>query len=180
MSDNTNQNAAPEQELSEILQVRRDKLAALQQEGRDPFQITKFDVSHHSSDVLAHFAELEGREVSVAGRMMVKRVMGKASFCKLQDREGLLQIYVSRDGIGPDEYALFKKMDIGDIIGVTGTVFQTKTGETTVHADSLTLLSKSLKPLPEKFHGLTDVDARYRQRYVDLIVNPNVRDTFIA
>ena len=179
MSDNTNQNAAPEQELSEILQVRRDKLAALQQEGRDPFQITKFDVSHHSSDVLAHFAELEGREVSVAGRMMVKRVMGKASFCKLQDREGLLQIYVSRDGIGPDEYALFKKMDIGDIIGVTGTVFQTKTGETTVHADSLTLLSKSLKPLPEKFHGLTDVDARYRQRYVDLIVNPNVRDTFI-
>ena len=112
MSDNTNQNAAPEQELSEILQVRRDKLAALQQEGRDPFQITKYEVSHHSTEVLAHFAELEGKEVSVAGRMMVKRVMGKASFCKLQDREGLLQIYVARDGIGPDEYALFKKMDI--------------------------------------------------------------------
>ena len=179
MSDNPNLSAVPEQELSEILQVRRDKLAALQQEGRDPFQITKYEVSHHSTEVLAHFAELEGKEVSVAGRMMVKRVMGKASFCKLQDREGLLQIYVARDGIGPDEYALFKKMDIGDIIGVTGTVFQTKTGETTVHADSLTLLSKSLKPLPEKFHGLTDVDARYRQRYVDLIVNPNVRDTFI-
>lgn len=179
MSDNPNLSAAPEQELSEILQVRRDKLAALQQEGRDPFQITKYDVSHHSTDVLAHFAELEGKEVSVAGRMMVKRVMGKASFCKLQDREGQLQVYVARDGIGPDEYALFKKMDIGDIVGVTGTVFQTKTGETTVHADSLTLLSKSLKPLPEKFHGLTDVDARYRQRYVDLIVNPNVRDTFI-
>lgn len=179
MSDMPNGNTAPEQELSEILQIRRDKLTALQQEGRDPFLITKYDVSHHSSDVLAHFEELEGREVSLAGRMMVKRVMGKASFCKIQDREGLIQVYVARDGIGEEPYAAFKKMDIGDIIGVTGTVFQTKTGETTIHADSLTLLSKSLKPLPEKFHGLTDVDARYRQRYVDLIANPNVRDTFI-
>ena len=179
MSENPNVNAAPQQELSEILQVRRDKLAALQQEGRDPFLITKYDVTHHSTDVTANFAELEGKEVSVAGRLMVKRVMGKASFCKIQDREGILQIYVARDAIGQEEYAAFKKMDIGDIIGVTGAVFQTKTGETTVHAATLTLLSKSLKPLPEKFHGLTDVDARYRQRYVDLIVNPNVRDTFI-
>ena len=161
------------------LQVRRDKLAALQQEGRDPFLITKYDVTHHSTEVVEGFAALEGKAVSVAGRLMVKRVMGKASFCKIQDREGILQIYVARDSVGQEEYAAFKKLDIGDIVGVTGAVFQTKTGETTVHAASLTLLSKSLKPLPEKFHGLTDVDARYRQRYVDLIANPNVRDTFI-
>ena len=178
MSENPN-NAAPQQELSEILQVRRDKLSALQQEGRDPFLITRFDVSHHSTDVLANFDALEGQEVSVAGRLMVKRVMGKASFCKIQDREGVLQIYVARDAIGQEAYADFKKMDIGDIVGVTGTVFRTKTGETSVHAAAMTLLTKSLKPLPEKWHGLTDVDARYRQRYVDLIVNPNVRDTFI-
>ena len=179
MSENPNVNAAPQQELSEILQVRRDKLAALQQEGRDPFLITKYDVTHHSTEVVEGFAALEGKAVSVAGRLMVKRVMGKASFCKIQDREGILQIYVARDSVGQEEYAAFKKLDIGDIVGVTGAVFQTKTGETTVHAASLTLLSKSLKPLPEKFHGLTDVDARYRQRYVDLIANPNVRDTFI-
>ena len=172
-------NTAPEKELSEILQIRRDKLSALQQEGKDPFQITRFDVSHHSTDVLEHYAELEGKEVSVAGRLMVKRVMGKASFCKIQDREGLIQVYAARDSLGQDEYAAFKKMDIGDIVGVSGTVFQTKTGETTIHADKMTLLSKSLKPLPEKFHGLTDVDAHYRQRYVDLIVNPYVRETFI-
>ena len=178
MSDNR-VNAAPEQELSEILQIRRDKLAALQAEGNDPFLITKFDVSHHSSEILADFEALEGKEVTVAGRLMVKRVMGKASFCKLQDREGLIQVYVARDAIGQEPYAAFKKLDIGDIVGVSGTVFRTKTGETTIHASALTLLSKSLKPLPEKFHGLTDVDARYRQRYVDLIVNPNVRDTFI-
>ena len=171
--------AAAEQELSEILQIRRDKLAALQEAGRDPFRITRFDVTHHSSEVCADFAALEGKDVSVAGRMMVKRVMGKASFCKIQDREGVLQCYVARDSIGEEEYAAFKKLDIGDIIGVTGFVFRTKTGETTVHATALTLLSKSLKPLPEKFHGLTDVDARYRQRYVDLIANPEVRDTFI-
>ena len=178
MSDNR-VNPAPEQELSEILQIRRDKLAALQAEGNDPFLITKFDVSHHSSEILAGFETLEGKEVTVAGRLMVKRVMGKASFCKLQDREGLIQVYVARDAIGQEPYAAFKKLDIGDIVGVSGTVFRTKTGETTIHAAALTLLSKSLKPLPEKFHGLTDVDARYRQRYVDLIVNPNVRDTFI-
>ena len=166
------------QELSEILQVRRDKLAALQAAGSDPFQITKFDVSHHSREVVENYASLEGKTVSVAGRMMVKRVMGKASFCKIQDREGMIQCYVSRDDLGAD-YAAFKKLDIGDIVGISGFVFQTKTGEVTVHAEKLTLLSKSLKPLPEKFHGLTDVDVRYRQRYVDLIVNPEVRDTFI-
>ena len=173
-----NEELKPAQELSEILQVRRDKLAALQAAGNDPFQITKFDVSHHSREVVENYASLEGKTVSIAGRMMVKRVMGKASFCKIQDREGMIQCYVSRDDLG-EEYAAFKKLDIGDIVGVTGFVFQTKTGEVTVHAEKLTLLSKSLKPLPEKFHGLTDVDVRYRQRYVDLIVNPEVRDTFI-
>ena len=173
-----NEELKPAQELSEILQVRRDKLAALQAAGSDPFQITKFDVSHHSREVVENYASLEGKTVSVAGRMMVKRVMGKASFCKIQDREGMIQCYVSRDDLGED-YAAFKKLDIGDIVGISGFVFQTKTGEVTVHAEKLTLLSKSLKPLPEKFHGLTDVDVRYRQRYVDLIVNPEVRDTFI-
>ena len=177
MNEERNQ-AAAAQELSEILQVRRDKLAALQEAGRDPFRITKYAVSHHSREVVENYAALEGKDVSVAGRMMVKRVMGKASFCKLQDREGMIQCYVSRDDLGED-YAAFKKLDIGDIIGVSGFVFQTKTGEVTIHVTKLTLLSKSLKPLPEKFHGLTDVDVRYRQRYVDLIVNPEVRDTFI-
>ena len=171
--------AVSEQELSEILQIRRDKLKALQDAGQDPFQITRYDVTHHSTEVVADYAALEGKDVSVAGRMMVKRVMGKASFCKIQDREGVLQIYVARDAIGEEPYAAFKKLDIGDIIGVKGYVFQTKTGEVTVHATALTLLSKSLKPLPEKFHGLTDVDSRYRQRYVDLIANPEVRSTFI-
>ena len=171
--------AVSEQELSEILQIRRDKLKALQDAGQDPFQITRYDVTHHSTEVVADYAALEGKDVSVAGRMMVKRVMGKASFCKIQDREGVLQIYVARDAIGEEPYAAFKKLDIGDIIGVKGYVFQTKTGEVTVHATALTLLSKSLKPLPEKFHGLTDVDSRYRQRYVDLIANPEVRATFI-
>ena len=168
-----------EKELSEILQVRRDKLSALQDAGKDPFVITKFDVSHHSREVLDNFDALEGKDVSVAGRLMVKRVMGKASFCKIQDREGLIQCYASRDSLGEEAYAGFKKLDIGDIVGVKGFVFRTKTGETTIHATELTLLSKSLKPLPEKWHGLTDVDIRYRQRYVDLIVNPDVRDTFI-
>lgn len=171
--------AAEAAELSEILRIRREKLAALQEAGRDPFVITRFDVSHHSSEVVSGFDALEGADVSVAGRMMVKRVMGKASFCKIQDRNGLLQCYVARDSIGEEEYAAFKKLDIGDIVGVRGFVFKTKTGEVSVHAKSVTLLSKSLKPLPEKFHGLTDVDARYRRRYIDLIVNPEVRDTFI-
>ncbi|MBR0355139.1 MAG: lysine--tRNA ligase [Oscillospiraceae bacterium] len=168
-----------EQELSEILQIRRDKLAALQQAGKDPFAVTRYEVSHHSTEVAAGFEELENQDVSVAGRMMVKRVMGKASFCKIQDREGTLQCYVARDSIGEEAYAAFKKLDIGDIIGLKGFVFKTRTGEVTVHARELTLLSKSLKPLPEKFHGLTDVDLRYRQRYLDLIVNPEVRSTFI-
>ena len=178
---NENPNRAPEsvQELSEILQVRRDKLAALQQAGKDPFTITKFDVSHHSVDVTAGFDHLENQTVRIAGRMMVKRVMGKASFFKIQDREGVLQCYAARDSLGEENYAEFKKMDIGDILGIEGFVFKTKTGEVTVHAKSVTLLSKSLKPLPEKFHGLTDVDARYRRRYLDLIVNPEVRSTFI-
>ena len=167
------------QELSEILQIRRDKLKALQEAGRDPFAITKYEVSHHSTEVADRYDELENQDVSVAGRMMVKRVMGKASFCKLQDREGMIQCYVARDSIGEEAYAAFKKMDIGDILGVEGFVFKTKTGEVTVHARNVTLLSKSLKPLPEKFHGLTDVDARYRRRYLDLIVNPEVRSTFI-
>ena len=179
MSEEQVSRPVTEQELSEILQIRRDKLAALQADGRDPFAITKFEVSHHSTEVVAGFDALENRDVSVAGRMMVKRVMGKASFCKIQDREGMLQCYVARDSVGEEEYAAFKKMDIGDILGVEGFVFKTKTGEVTVHARRVTLLSKSLKPLPEKFHGLTDVDARYRRRYLDLIVNPEVRDTFI-
>ena len=179
MSEEQVRRPETEQELSEILQIRRDKLTALQEAGRDPFAITKFNVTHHSTDVAANFDTLENQDVSVAGRMMVKRVMGKASFCKIQDREGTLQCYVARDSIGEEEYAAFKKMDIGDILGIEGFVFKTKTGEVTVHAKRVTLLSKSLKPLPEKFHGLTDVDARYRRRYLDLIVNPEVRSTFI-
>ncbi len=179
MNENQNLNPESAQELSEILRVRRDKLTALQQAGKDPFTITKFDVSHHSVDVTANFETLENQTVRIAGRMMVKRVMGKASFFKIQDREGLLQCYAARDSLGEENYAEFKKMDIGDILGIEGFVFKTKTGEVTVHAKSVTLLSKSLKPLPEKFHGLTDVDARYRRRYLDLIVNPEVRSTFI-
>ena len=179
MNENQNRNTESSQELSEILKVRRDKLSALQQAGKDPFTITKFDVSHHSVDVTADFESLENQTVRIAGRMMVKRVMGKASFFKIQDREGLLQCYAARDSLGEENYAEFKKMDIGDILGIEGFVFKTKTGEVTVHAKRVTLLSKSLKPLPEKFHGLTDVDARYRRRYLDLIVNPEVRSTFI-
>ena len=179
MSEENVRQDQPAQELSEILQIRRDKLSALQEAGKDPFSITRFDVSHHSTEVSEHFDELENQNVTVAGRMMVKRVMGKASFCKIQDREGVLQCYVARDSVGEEAYAAFKKMDIGDILGLEGFVFKTKTGEVTVHANSVTLLSKSLRPLPEKFHGLTDVDLRYRQRYLDLIVNPEVRDTFI-
>ncbi|MCR5664382.1 MAG: lysine--tRNA ligase [Oscillospiraceae bacterium] len=179
MSETNNRPEASAQELSEILQIRRDKLKTLQAEGRDPFRITRYEVSHHSAEVLADYDSLEEKTVSVAGRMMVKRVMGKASFCKLQDREGVIQVYVARDSIGEAPYADFKKLDIGDIVGVKGYVFKTKTGEVTIRAESVTLLSKSLKPLPEKFHGLTDVDIRYRQRYVDLIANPDVRDTFI-
>ena len=170
---------APELSLSELLRIRREKLTNLQNAGKDPFAITRYDVTHHSAEILAAGDELVGKEVSVAGRMMVKRIMGKASFCKVQDKEGVIQCYVARDDLGEEVYADFKKMDIGDIIGVKGFVFRTKTGEITIHAQSLTLLSKSLKPLPEKFHGLQDTDVRYRQRYLDLIVNPEVRDTFV-
>ena len=166
-------------ELNEVLKVRREKLAALVEAGNDPFQITKYDQTHHSTDIKENFEVLEGQRVSIAGRMMSKRIMGKASFCNVQDLKGSIQSYVARDSIGVDEYAGFKKLDIGDIIGIEGTVFKTKTGEISVHAEKLTLLSKSLQVLPEKFHGLTNTDLRYRQRYVDLIVNPDVRDTFL-
>ena len=168
-----------EAQLSEILQVRRDKLKALQDAGCDPFQITKFDVSHHAEEIKAQYDALENKEVTVAGRMMAKRIMGKASFAHVQDLSGKMQLYIARDSLGEEPYAGFKKMDIGDIIGVKGTVFKTKTGEISLHVTELTLLSKSLQPLPEKFHGLTNVDTRYRQRYVDLITNPESKDTFI-
>ena len=170
---------APELSLNELLRIRREKLTNLQDAGRDPFAITRYDVTHHSAEILAAGDELVGKEVSVAGRMMVKRIMGKASFCKIQDKQGVIQCYVARDDLGEEAYAEFKKMDIGDIIGIKGFVFRTKTGEITVHTKELTLLTKSLKPLPEKFHGLQDTDVRYRQRYLDLIVNPEVRDTFV-
>ena len=170
---------APELSLNELLRIRREKLTNLQDAGRDPFAITRYDVTHHSVEILAAGDALAGKEVSVAGRMMVKRIMGKASFCKIQDKQGVIQCYVARDDLGEEAYAEFKKMDIGDIIGVKGFVFRTKTGEITVHTKELTLLTKSLKPLPEKFHGLQDTDVRYRQRYLDLIVNPEVRDTFV-
>ena len=170
---------APELSLNELLRIRREKLTNLQDAGRDPFTITRYDVTHHSAEILAADDELVGKEVSVAGRMMVKRIMGKASFCKIQDKQGVIQCYVARDDLGEEAYAEFKKMDIGDIIGVKGFVFRTKTGEITIHTKELTLLTKSLKPLPEKFHGLQDTDVRYRQRYLDLIVNPEVRDTFV-
>ena len=175
-----NQNTVnDEAQLSEILQVRRDKLKALQDAGCDPFQITKFDVSHHAEEIRAQYDALENKEVTVAGRMMAKRIMGKASFAHVQDLSGKMQLYIARDSLGEEPYAGFKKMDIGDIIGVKGTVFKTKTGEISLHVTELTLLSKSLQPLPEKFHGLTNVDTRYRQRYVDLITNPESKDTFI-
>ena len=167
------------QNLNELLQIRRDKLTELQEAGRDPFVITKYDVTHHSSDILDNYDELEGKEVSIAGRMMSKRVMGKASFCNIQDLKGGIQCYVARDSIGEDPYKDFKKMDIGDIVGLKGQVFKTKTGEISIHASELVLLSKSLQILPEKYHGLTNTDMRYRQRYVDLIMNPEVKDTFI-
>ncbi len=178
-NQNQNQKKPQAEDVNQILAVRREKLAKLQAEGKDPFRITKFEVTAHSMEVKNHYDTYEGKEVSVAGRMMFKRIMGKASFCNVQDKDGSIQIYVARDSIGEEPYADFKKMDIGDIVGIKGTVFTTKTGEISIHADSVALLSKSLQVLPEKFHGLTDTDMRYRQRYVDLIVNPEVRDTFI-
>lgn len=175
-----NQQQAPEgKALGELLKIRREKLAELQENGMDPFQIVKADVSHHSAEIKDNFESLEGQSVSIAGRMMSKRVMGKASFCHILDRDGSIQAYVTRDDLGVDNYQRFKKLDIGDIVCIKGTVFKTKMGEISVHATELTLLSKSLQIFPEKFHGLSNQDLRYRQRYVDLIVNPEVRDTFI-
>ena len=173
------QKKAQEQDLNHLLQVRREKLADLQANGKNPFQITKYDVTNHSMEIKNAFDEFEGKEVSLAGRMMSKRVMGKASFCSIQDLQGSIQAYVARDNLGEESYKDFKKLDIGDIIGIKGEVFKTKTGEISIHATEVTLLSKSLNPLPEKFHGLTNTDLRYRQRYVDLIMNEDVKDTFI-
>ena len=168
-----------QEELNQLLKVRRDKLAELQAAGKDPFKITKYDVTVHSADVKEQYDQWEGKEVSIAGRMMSKRVMGKASFCNVQDLEGNIQSYVARDSVGEESYKDFKKMDIGDIVGLTGTVFKTKTGEISIHASSITLLSKSLQVLPEKYHGLTNTDMRYRQRYTDLIMNEDVKKTFV-
>ncbi|MBO8463583.1 MAG: lysine--tRNA ligase [Firmicutes bacterium] len=168
-----------EQNLNEILKIRREKLAELQEAGKDPFQITKYNQTHHSQEIKDHFEELEGKEVCVAGRIMFKRVMGKASFCNIQDLQGSIQSYVARDNIGEDTYKDFKKYDIGDIVGIRGEVFKTKTGEISIHATEVTLLTKSLQVLPEKFHGLTNTDMRYRQRYVDLVMNQDVKETFV-
>ena len=168
-----------EADQSQLLKVRREKLDQLMQEGKNPFEIMKYEVSHHSQEVKTDFESLEGKQVTIAGRLMSKRVMGKASFCHVQDLQGTIQSYVARDSLGEDEYKAFKKLDIGDIVGITGNVFKTKTGEISLHAEVVTLLSKSLQILPEKFHGLTNTDLRYRQRYVDLIMNPDVKDTFI-
>lgn len=173
------QNNGQEPDLNQLRKVRREKLAELQTSGKNPFEITKYDVTHHSQEIKDRFDEMEGQTVTLAGRMMSKRVMGKASFCNIQDLQGNMQSYVARDSIGEEEYKAFKKMDIGDIVGLKGEVFRTKTGEISIHAAEVTLLSKSLQVLPEKFHGLTDTDIRYRQRYVDLIMNPEVKDTFI-
>jgi len=168
-----------EQDIGQLLKVRREKLAALQEAGKDPFKITKYNVTHHSTDIKDKFDELEGKNVSIAGRLMSKRVMGKASFCNVQDLPGNIQVYVARDSVGEEPYAAFKKFDVGDIVGIEGEVFKTKTGEISVHASDIVLLSKSLQILPEKFHGLTNTDIRYRQRYTDLIMNADVKDTFV-
>lgn len=173
------QSRQQEQDLGQLLKVRREKLAALQEKGKDPFQIMKYDVTHHSTDVKEQFTEMEGKQVSVAGRIMSKRIMGKASFCNIQDLKGNIQCYVARDSIGEESYGEFKKYDVGDIVGIEGEVFKTKTGEISIHAAKVTLLSKSLQILPEKYHGLVNTDLRYRQRYTDLIMNEEVKDTFI-
>ena len=178
MGEQKNQNAQ-EQDINQLLKIRRDKLKELQERGMDPFRLTKYDVTQHSQEIKDQFEELEGKTVSIAGRMMSKRVMGKASFCNVQDLQGNIQCYVARDAIGQEPYQDFKKYDIGDIIGVRGEVFRTKTGEISIHAAEITLLSKSFQILPEKFHGLTNTDVRYRQRYTDLIMNTEVKDTFI-
>ena len=177
--ENNKQKNVQEVDENQLRKVRREKLAELVESGNNPFEITKFDRTHNSQDIRDRFEELEGKSVTLAGRMMSKRVMGKASFCNIQDLKGNIQSYVARDSVGEDSYKAFKKMDIGDIVGIKGEVFKTKTGEISVHASEITLLSKSLQILPEKFHGLTNTDLRYRQRYVDLIMNPEVKDTFI-
>lgn len=182
MSEAQNQNPkknTQEQDIGQLLKVRREKLANLQEAGKDPFRITKYEVTHHSTDIKEHFDELEGQIVSIAGRIMSKRVMGKASFCNVQDLPGNIQSYVARDSVGEETYADFKKYDVGDIVGIRGEVFKTKTGEISVHASEVTLLSKSLQILPEKYHGLVNTDIRYRQRYTDLIMNEEVKDTFV-
>lgn len=172
-------NQEPEVDLNQLLQIRRDKLAKLKAEGKDPFEITKFNRTHTSKQIVENYDKLEGKDVTVAGRIMGKRIMGKASFCHIQDGDGRIQSYVSINELGEESYKQFKEDDIGDIIGITGFVFKTRTGEVSIHAKEVTLLSKSLRPLPEKYHGLKDTDLRYRQRYVDLIVNPEVKDTFL-
>ena len=177
--NNQPQSGKQEQDINQLLKVRREKLAALQEAGKDPFQLTKYDVTAHSRDIKENYDQMEGQTVSIAGRIMQKRVMGKASFCNVQDLKGNIQCYVARDDIGEESYADFKKYDVGDIVGVVGKVFTTKTGEISVHASEVTLLSKSLQILPEKYHGLTNTDIRYRQRYTDLIMNEEVRETFV-
>lgn len=179
MAQDTMQNNTAQQDLSEQHRIRLEKLQAMQEAGTDPFVLTKYEVTHHSAEVKSNYDDLAGKTVRVAGRMMSKRVMGKASFCNIQDLQGNIQSYVARDSIGEEPYKAFKKYDIGDIIGIEGEVFQTKTGEISIHASAITLLSKSLQVLPEKFHGITNTDMRYRQRYVDLIMNQEVKDTFI-
>ena len=179
MGEQVKNNQPQEQDLNQILKARREKFAALQEAGKDPFVITKFDQTHHSQEIKDNYEALEGKTVTIAGRMMFKRVMGKASFCNIQDLQGNIQSYVARDSVGEEPYADFKKFDVGDILGITGEVFKTKTGEISIHASEVTLLSKSLQVLPEKYHGLTNTDMRYRQRYVDLIMNQDVKDTFV-
>ena len=169
-----------QENLNEILRVRRQKLQALKDEGKDPFALTHYERTHESDEIISHYDELEGQQVSIAGRMTSRRIMGKASFAHVLDRAGTIQIYVKRDDVGQEAYTAFKQLDIGDILGVKGTVFKTRTGEISLHVTEYVLLSKSLQPLPEKFHGLSDPDLRYRQRYVDMIVNPEVRKTFMA
>ena len=178
-NQNKNGKQKPVQDMNQILKVRRDKLKELQDAGKDPFKITTYDQTHHSQEIKDHFEELDGKDVSIAGRIMSKRVMGKASFCHIQDKLGQIQCYVQRDSLGDEPYKEFKHLDIGDIVGIKGYVFRTQTGEISVHAKEVILLSKSLQPLPEKFHGLQDTDTRYRQRYVDLIMNEDVKKTFI-
>ena len=179
MSENNNNNVEQELDMNQLMKVRKEKLDKLRQEGKDPYKITKFNRTHLSQEIKDNYEELEGKDVTIAGRIMAKRIMGKASFCHIQDSTGKIQSYVSINDLGEESYKAFKEDDIGDIVGITGFVFKTRTGEISIHAKEVTLLSKSLKPLPEKFHGLKDPDLRYRQRYVDLIVNPEVKDTFI-